>query len=899
MKVSSRIVLLAGLGATAVVLALGAFGALQRIEWWSQDQRFLNARQRADPMGDAVRLVAIDDRALDTIGRWPWSRDLVAMALDEVHRAGAKAVATDVLFTDVQKFPAEDGREADPLLADAIGRTPTVLAVNMDEGRLDASLWKTPEGTDALRRLVRAAAEDITRDAEDIAGRAALQGDRRSRFLERAMQFKKLVAWDTLVRLREEGHSPKDADAFRLALTAGNASLGEFPEKNLMVEAYERDRSFGWLARFMAPGKGEGSALDAPPIAAFAERAAGVGFVNSLPDRDGQHRRVRPFWPTPYGALPQFGMAAGLLQLGLSPAEVRVEDGELRFPDGRVMPLERGEIRIDWPTAVFENDVDGVRAGETGVVAIGALVDLARQRGALARQEGQYRDLLADIAALQGLPPEAIAKAPVDDRTRAVIKDQGEFLAGDLEVAGTDDLGDLPEEDRRKAGLYREWWKIDRELPQSQRRIEEASAKVRSALEGRLVFVGWIATGAAADMINTVFGPRTPGVYVHAAIADMVIAWHSVVVWPPWTAYPAGALLGAICALAAWRRGAGASTAVCLLLAGGWAILAGGVAFVAADTMIPVAIPVLCAVGAQAVGVSTAAVVHQREKARITRQFRARVSPQLVDLLSSDPDAVSMRGEQREATILFGDLAGFTTISEKLGSEAVVGTLNLYMSAMATELTNRRAYVNKFLGDGLLAFWSAFGPEAEQGQLAAEACRACQRVVAEIGRRPDRQGLPKVSLRLGVATGVVTIGDCGAPPDLNDYTVIGDSANLAARLESANKQFGTAILFDGRTRELIRDPGGLPIVPLGQVVVVGQSVPIELFTMLVDDTPAGWIEGIGRAVEAFRRADFAACADAWDAFERQFGATKIAVPFREALSDPNDRRDGVLRLRAK
>ena len=156
-----------------------------------------------------------------------------------------------------------------------------------------------------------------------------------------------------------------------------------------------------------------------------------------------------------------------------------------------------------------------------------------------------------------------------------------------------------------------------------------------------------------------------------------------------------------------------------------------------------------------------------------------------------------------------------------------------------------------------------------------------------------------VSLRLGVATGPVTIGDCGAPPDLNDYTVIGDSANLAARLESANKQFGTAILFDGATRELIHDAGGLPIVPLGKVVVVGQSVPIDLFTMLVEDPAPGWIEGVGRAVEAFARGDFEACRAAWDAHEAAHGGSKLSLPFREAIDDPDDRRDGVLRLRAK
>jgi hypothetical protein len=129
--------------------------------------------------------------------------------------------------------------------------------------------------------------------------------------------------------------------------------------------------------------------------------------------------------------------------------------------------------------------------------------------------------------------------------------------------------------------------------------------------------------------------------------------------------------------------------------------------------------------------------------------------------------------------------------------------------------------------------------------------------------------------------------------------VIGDSANLAARLESANKQFGTAILFDGRTRELISDAGGLPIVGLGRVVVVGQSHPIDAYTMLVEDPAEGWIESVGRAVEAFGRADFAACAAAWDEHEARFGTSKVSAPFREAMADEDDLRDGVLRLRAK
>ena len=897
MKAPTRIVLFAGLAATLAVIAVGMAGLLDGFEWWSQDQRFLRARRIPEPLSTSVALVAIDDRALDTIGRWPWSRDVLALAFDEIAIAGARTVASDVLFTDVQSAGA------DSALAAGIARNPTVLAVNMDEGRLDAALWLSAEGRQALNSLVAAIAEDITAEPVSIADRAGLEGVRRERFLERSTNFKKLAAWKELLRLRNAGTPPADVQSYRLLLTKQDATLERFAERNSVNEAFDRDQSFAILARFMSATKGEGSAMDAPPMAEFAERAAGVGFVNCVPDSDGQYRRVRPFWRTPYGSLPQFGLAAGLLQMGIAPASIREEQAALVFPDGRRLPLENGHIYVDWPTEMFEAIGGSVESAdardETGVIAIGALIDLANQRKLLAEQEQRYRDLGADIAAAQAIPAEAMTVVPVDAAVRAAVKEQGEFIAGDLSVRGTGDIKDATDAERKQVGTYREWWRLDQEIPASRKKIAAAAKEARDGLEGRLVFVGFIATGVMADMINTVNGPRTPGVYFHAAVADMVISSQSVYLWPPWSGWLIGAVFGLICAVIAWKSGAGISTAVTFSIAGAWVLLSGFWAFEFHDLMIPVAVPVLAAIASQAASVSTAAVVNQREKARITRQFRARVSPQLVERLAANPDALSMRGEQRTATILFGDLAGFTTISEQLGSEAVVATLNMYMSAMANELTERRAYVNKFLGDGLLAFWSAFEPEPEQGQLAAEACRACQRVVKAIGERPDRQSLPKVSLRLGVATGPVTIGDCGAPPDLNDYTVIGDSANLAARLESANKQFGTAILFCGNTRALIRDSGGLAIVSLGRVVVVGQSVPIDLFTMLVEDPQVGWIESVGRAVEAFARGDFPACAAAWDAHEQAFGMTKLTVPFRDALADPADKRDGVLRLRAK
>jgi hypothetical protein len=147
-------VLFAGLAATLAVIAVSMAGLLDGFEWWSQDQRFLRARRIPEPLSKGVALVAIDDRALDTIGRWPWSRDVLALAFDEIAIAGARTVASDVLFTDVQSVAA------DTALAAGIARSPTVLAVNMDEGRLDATLWLSAEGRQALNSLVAVIAAD-------------------------------------------------------------------------------------------------------------------------------------------------------------------------------------------------------------------------------------------------------------------------------------------------------------------------------------------------------------------------------------------------------------------------------------------------------------------------------------------------------------------------------------------------------------------------------------------------------------------------------------------------------------------------------------------------------------------------------------------------------------------
>jgi adenylate cyclase len=172
--------------------------------------------------------------------------------------------------------------------------------------------------------------------------------------------------------------------------------------------------------------------------------------------------------------------------------------------------------------------------------------------------------------------------------------------------------------------------------------------------------------------------------------------------------------------------------------------------------------------------------------------------------------------------------------------------------------------------------------------------------VEEINELPEFRDVPHLSLRVGIATGKVVVGDCGAPPALNDYTVIGNAVNLAARLESANKQFGTRILINERTREELE--GQLLVRWIGKVRVVGQKSAVQVYEVLEEDAPREMIELTERAAGAFARGDFAGCLAAWDEFSRRFGPSKLIDVYREAIVEARaagGEFDGVLRLREK
>lgn len=217
-----------------------------------------------------------------------------------------------------------------------------------------------------------------------------------------------------------------------------------------------------------------------------------------------------------------------------------------------------------------------------------------------------------------------------------------------------------------------------------------------------------------------------------------------------------------------------------------------------------------------------------RAKAQIRETFGKYIDPRIVAGLIDRPDLTDPKGARREMTILFCDMQGFTAFSEGMTPPTLVAVLNRYLAVLSEAVRRNGGIVDKYVGDGVMAFWGPpFTAAEDQGRLAASA--ALEMLAALPGFQaelPDlvgvRRGLPEVRLRIGIATGDVVIGNIGSE-DARNYTVIGDTVNLASRLEGACKAYGCATLIDAATRR--RAGAAVEVRELDRLRVVGKSEP--------------------------------------------------------------------------
>ncbi len=338
-----------------------------------------------------------------------------------------------------------------------------------------------------------------------------------------------------------------------------------------------------------------------------------------------------------------------------------------------------------------------------------------------------------------------------------------------------------------------------------------------------------VIVGVNADGLHEVFTTPFPegeinGPEVHANVADALIANRSIARSPAWVAVALTLAGAGVVGIAGLFLNAWPTAAVALAAAG--ILLWQSVVWFGRGFWIPVTIPALAIVFAFVGDLAWKLLVEGREKRKVKKLFSRYVSKDVFDQLVANPSLAALGGARRHMTVLFSDIRGFTTMSEKGTPEEVVTQLNELFTRMVAVVFAHRGTVDKFVGDMVMALYSAPLDDAEHADHAVQTALAMISTLHEMNQQWQSQGKPTLDIGIGINTGDMVAGNIGSDTIMS-YTVIGDAVNLGARLESLNKDFGTRIIISESTRAELK--GRYDIHPLGEVVVKGKTKPVAIF----------------------------------------------------------------------
>ncbi|KPH07685.1 adenylate/guanylate cyclase domain-containing protein [Rhizobium acidisoli] len=227
----------------------------------------------------------------------------------------------------------------------------------------------------------------------------------------------------------------------------------------------------------------------------------------------------------------------------------------------------------------------------------------------------------------------------------------------------------------------------------------------------------------------------------------------------------------------------------------------------------------------------------RRNKRQIIRAFAQYISPDLVRRLSNDPSQLKLGGERRTLSILFSDVRGFTTIAETLKDdpEQLTGLINRLLTPLSDVVMDHGGTIDKYMGDCIMAFWNAPLDDPDHALHAVRASLAMQTAISRLNNQLEREaaargGKPHVlKMGVGINTGECIVGNMGSTRRF-DYSCLGDSVNLASRLEGASKNYGVALLLGEETARLVAET--YIVIELDRIIVKGRTVPSPVYTVV-------------------------------------------------------------------
>ena len=220
--------------------------------------------------------------------------------------------------------------------------------------------------------------------------------------------------------------------------------------------------------------------------------------------------------------------------------------------------------------------------------------------------------------------------------------------------------------------------------------------------------------------------------------------------------------------------------------------------------------------------------VGEKERREIKQVFSKYVSKDVLNVILQDPSKLSLGGTEKEITVFFSDIRGFTTLSEKTTPQELVRILNRYFTVMTEEVLKNGGVLDKYIGDAIMAFWGAPLDDPKQADNAFRASLAMVKKLQDFNAELTAAGDPEINIGIGLYTGPAIVGNIGSEMRF-DYTVIGDTVNVASRLEGLNKEYKTHIIIGESTKKKIT--GDWPFKFLGSAAVKGRKEPLNIYTV--------------------------------------------------------------------
>jgi adenylate cyclase len=776
---------------------------------------------------EALLLVDFDDAAIELAGTWPVSRSIFADGLILMRELGAEYIVFDIEYVDTsprginskyleEQIPEQFGHEFG-----AIKDNMSSLTYAVAEGQIQAK-----DMADFLPDLV----SDIDTRMEGLLDEMA-----------------------NIVRDNDE-YLGKAAAVFDKAFFTLNIIPDEKPIADEVLKDYIFDHIRYANVQGTLPADLERFGM-VPTILPILSRGAGAGFPNVIIDDDGVRRRIHLLYEYENGYFPQLSFRPLLDWLGnpditVSSTKIVLENARYpgsEEPESITIPLTADHtMLINWPASSYVESFRHISFGQ--LILHDEIFDLLIKNLRLRQDWGYlnaysgstplldvyayYEQLRADM--LETENPESILE----------FRSVRDYLLAELEVflngpAETEIASSLAEYLRAEYMSKEDYDFISADLPEwfEATRIvladlNEMREELIASLDGSFCITGHVGTSTTDIGVNP-FEGEYMNVGTHASVANTILQQDFLdEVSPIYSIIMAIVLCFLLMLIISPMQPlAAVLTGVGFLLFGATAQV---LVFIFTGLYTVLIIPSAAIFLTFVIATVLKFVRAERDKSFLRDAFSHYLSTDVIREIISDPDKLKLGGEERDLTAIFTDIRGFSSISEKMGPSELVKLLNIYLGEMSDIILDENGTIDKFEGDAIVCFFGAPNDMSDHADRACRSATRMRRMETELNERFITEGLSPDHLvtRIGINSGAMVVGNMGTTKKM-DYTIMGNSVNLAARLEGVNKFYGTWTIMSEYTRDQLPENQYILRI-LDRVRVVGIKTPVRLFELIND-----------------------------------------------------------------